>query len=58
MNKIKSKNQYNRSSFIFKCDDDIMKEIRAIANKHRFSIAHFFRESALKNIATYKELQK
>ena len=58
MTKRKHRILYNRSSFIFKCDDDIMNEIRKIANMHRFSIAHFLRESALKNIETYKQTQR
>ena len=58
MNNTKTIIHNSRSSFIFKCDDDILNEIRSIASKHRFSIAHFFRESALQNIATYKDKMK
>ena len=56
MNNTKTIIHNSRSSFIFKCDDDILKEIRTIASKHRFSIAHFMRESAIKNISIYKKV--
>ena len=58
MNDTKAITQNSRSSFIFKCDNDILNEIRSIASKHRFSIAHFLRESAIQNIATYKDKMK
>lgn len=56
--KIRNRNPRPRSSFIFKCDSDLLDDIRIIANKYRFSVAHFLRESALRNLASYKRLDQ
>ena len=55
---IRNRNHRNRSTFIFKCDDDLLNDIRNLSQKYRFSIAHFLRESALRNIAAYKRLDQ
>lgn len=56
--KIRNRSNRRRSSFIFKCDDDLLNDIRHLSEKYRFSIAHFLRESALRNVAAYKRLEQ
>lgn len=56
--RIRNRRSHSRSSFIFKCDDDLLNDIRHLSEKHRFSIAHFLRESALRNVAAYKRLEQ
>jgi hypothetical protein len=56
--RIRNRRTRSRSSFIFKCDDDLLNDIRYLSEKYRFSIAHFLRESALRNVAAYKRLDQ
>lgn len=56
--RVRNRKNRSRSTFIFKCDDDLLNDIRNLSQKYRFSIAHFLRESALRNIAAYKRLDQ
>jgi hypothetical protein len=46
--------QCKQKSFIFKCDNELLNEIRAIAKIQRVSIAHFLRKSAMRSVARHK----
>ena len=56
--RVRNRSNRNRSSFIFKCDDDLLNDIRSLSQKYRFSIAHFLRERAFRNVAAYKRLDQ
>ena len=36
--RVRNRKSHNRSSFIFKCDDDLLNDIRNLSQKYRFSM--------------------
>lgn len=43
-----------RQPFIAMIDSDILNDVRQIATASRFSVAHFLRESIIRNLSFYK----
>ena len=43
-----------RQPFIAMIDTDILNDVRQIAATSRFSVAHFLRESIIRNLSFYK----
>ncbi len=48
------KRHAKRQAFIAMIDRDILEDVRQIAAVSRFSVAHFLRESIIRNLSFYR----